>query len=92
MQEFGFSPVDVRTYKVQTGNILVIPENNTNTTPVQSQFIESRSMRSTDVNVGLTTVRARMGAGFYSDTFGPLPYSFGSVPPERYALIRLKVL
>jgi hypothetical protein len=30
-----------------------------------------------------------MGTGFYSSVFGPLPFAFGSVLPERYFLIRI---
>jgi hypothetical protein len=37
----------------------------------------------------LTTMSWRMGAGFYSSFFGPLPFAFGAVGPERYFLFRI---
>jgi hypothetical protein len=90
MQLFGFAPMDFKNYKIESGNIVVMPENNTNAPLVSPRIIASRSMQSFDVNVGVTTLRPKLGAGFYSDAYGPLPYAFGSVPPERYAVIRLK--
>jgi hypothetical protein len=89
MQRFGFVPVEFKAYDIQDGDLLVIPENNTNTQPMRSDLIASRSMYLLDVNVGVTTIRSSMGAGFYSDAYGPLPYAFGPVRPERYAFIRL---
>ncbi len=90
MQLFGFAPMDFKNYKIENGDIVVIPENNTNAPLASPRITASRSMQSFDVNVGVTTLRPKLGAGFYSDAYGPLPYAFGSVPPERYAVIRLK--
>jgi hypothetical protein len=37
------------------------------------------------------TSQIDIGAGFYSDVVGPLPYTFGSIPPEFvYILERAK--
>jgi hypothetical protein len=30
-----------------------------------------------------------LGAGFYASVWGPLPFAFGEVPPERYLIARL---
>ncbi len=38
----------------------------------------------------LTTMNQSCGAGFYSDDWGPLPYVFCRVPPERYVIMRMK--
>jgi len=29
------------------------------------------------------------GAGFHAHVFGPLPFAFGPVPPERYQILQL---
>ena len=34
-------------------------------------------------------MRRELGAGFYSSSWGPLPFALGYVPPERYLLLRL---
>jgi hypothetical protein len=35
----------------------------------------------------LSTMQKQMGAGFYSDVWGPLPFAFGFVPPEQYDFV-----
>jgi hypothetical protein len=32
----------------------------------------------------------RLGAGFYSDLYGPLPFAFGPAPPEVYRVYRVE--
>jgi hypothetical protein len=45
-----------------------------------------------DLNVKLQPLRwvavmqKKMGAGFYSDLWGPCPFLFGTVPPEQYEI------
>ena len=37
-----------------------------------------------------TTTSLELGAGFYSDLWGPLPYAIGRVKPELYYVIRIR--
>lgn len=90
MQAFGFQPFDVNSQTVRNGDLVVIPKNNTNTTPVFPQVIASSQTLQIDVNRGASTMSPSLGAGFYFDGWGPLPYAFGSVPPESYTLIKVK--
>jgi hypothetical protein len=30
-----------------------------------------------------------IGAGFFSDAWGPLPFAFGLVPPEQYRIVTI---
>ncbi len=90
MQSFGFKPVDVKTLEVEDGNVIVIPENSASTVLPPAEVVESQTLQSFELNRGVTTIGTYMGAGFYSDAFGPLPYSFGPVPQERYAFLRLR--
>jgi hypothetical protein len=91
MQLFGFAPLDFDTYEIQDGNLVVIPENSTNTRAMPPQIVASQSIYSIDVNLGVTTMGSAMGAGFYSDAEGPLPYAFGPAPPERYLFDQMKL-
>ena len=34
----------------------------------------------------LATMNMGVGAGFYADVFGPLPFAFGRVAPERFTV------
>jgi hypothetical protein len=37
----------------------------------------------------LATMNLQVGAGFYADVFGPLPFAFGRVPPERFTVYKV---
>jgi hypothetical protein len=89
MQQFGFNPVDTDTYEPKPGSLIVIPENNTNTFDVERQVIASRKVFQFKMKAGAATMQRPMGAGFYSAIWGPLPYAFGSVAPERYVVLEL---
>ncbi len=91
MQLFGFAPLDFDTYEIQDGNLIVIPENNTNTREMPPQIVASQTIYALDVNLEVTTMGTATGAGFYSDAEGPLPYAFGPIPPERYLFDRMKL-
>lgn len=88
MQSFGFQPVDLSSYDFETGNLVVLPENNSNVGGLPPEFIVSQQTFKIDMKSGAATIQSGMGAGFYSDFFGPLPYAFGSVPPESYVVVQ----
>lgn len=91
MERLGFRPLDFNSYPVRAGNLIVVPENTSNRYLIPPQIIGTQSSVGFDVNVGVTTTSAPLGAGFYTDVFGPVPYAFGSVPAERYTFVRLTV-
>jgi hypothetical protein len=37
----------------------------------------------------VATMNMHAYAGFYSDAFGPMPFVFGSAPPDQFELIML---
>ena len=39
----------------------------------------------------MATMNKGKGAGFHSSVWGPVPYQFGAVPTERYALVWVDV-
>lgn len=88
MQSFGFHPFDSDSYDYEGGNVLVLPENNSSVVGVPREFILSRQMLAFDVKAGVSTFQTTTGAGFYCDCWGPLPYAFGPVPPELYAVVQ----
>jgi hypothetical protein len=90
MERFGFHPVDFDSYRAERGRVVVIPENNSNLESIPPEFVESQSSFSFDMNTGVTTTSDSMGAGFYADVWGPLPFAFGRVPAELYTVVRLR--
>ncbi len=87
MQQHGAKPYDQKTNLSKPGEILIMPGNNSNLFEVPSDLITH--IIELPMARGVTTSRGTSGAGFYSSVWGPLPFSFGPVPPERYSFVRL---
>jgi Dolichyl-phosphate-mannose-protein mannosyltransferase len=88
MQLFGFRPFDSDTFDYERGDIVVIPENNADLMIVPREYIASSRIVQFETKTGAATVESQMGAGFYCYCWGPLPYAFGPVPSERYAVVQ----
>jgi len=91
MEAVGARPFDRVRLGMHPGDLMILPENNTNVIfalrgiPMTVlRVIELPSAR------GLTTVQPWIGAGFYSELLGPLPFAFGTVPPERYYVLMIE--
>jgi hypothetical protein len=87
MQEFGAQPYDQKTNRSKPGELLVMPDNNSNLFEVPGGLVTQ--VIEIPIRTGVTTSRGTSGAGFYSSVWGPLPFVFGPVPPERYSFIHL---
>jgi hypothetical protein len=87
MDKNGGTSYDVKLSSVRPGDKMVVPENNTNHFP---EIIEKGSplqvMEYTAARF-LTTMNYNAGAGYYSSSFGPLPYLIDRVPAERYHVL-----
>lgn len=93
LEEFGLRPIDVSSAESREAELIAQPENNTNTFVFAPESIASTEPFEIDVNLGISLFCRELGAGFYSSgTFGPLPFAFGRVPPERYTLYHLRMV
>jgi hypothetical protein len=86
MQAGGAQPVDVNTYHFHAGDLLVIPENNTHKFGMPPGATATRVVLGVKTISWMSTMSPPLGAGFYASVWGPLPFAFGPVPPERYNL------
>lgn len=68
---------------------MVLPQNNTRVVGVLPEAIASREWVEVDVPAVASTMHKKRGAGFYSSGYGPLPFTFGRAPQERYEVCRL---
>ncbi len=73
----------------QPGDLLANPVNNTNVESPPGSQIDSREELSIAGPRWITTFSREVGAGFYASVWGPLPFSFASVPPEKVTVYRL---
>ncbi len=88
MQQFGARALEPEADQCKFGDLVVIPRYNTSlfnfplkiTTP---EFVDF------PVHTRLATMNPDAGAGFYFSGWGPLPFVFGAVPPQTYAMARV---
>ena len=90
MQALSGRAVDVRDPKSLPGEIMIMPTNNTDVVFYGHEFFDSLQELEFPVCPWLATLDVRAGAGFYSGIWGPMPFVFGPVPAETYAIWRLK--
>jgi 4-amino-4-deoxy-L-arabinose transferase-like glycosyltransferase len=84
MESLGAKAVNMERPEFQTGDIVVIPENNANTFAFRAGVAPLVETVELPACRWLTTMSRNFSAGFYADVYGPIPFAFGSVPPERY--------
>jgi len=89
MESRGAHPVDFNDPQAHPGDFIVIPVNNIQLAAIAPQFIASSESFELPLRSGASTICRNLGAGFYSSYWGPLPYAFGPIPPERYVIVRL---
>ena len=82
MDALGAKAIDSHATQLYPGDIIVIPENNTNVSPAPEG--RTRLVETIEVPGGRWISTMRLGAGLYSDAFGLLPFTVGRVPAERY--------
>lgn len=87
MELSGARPVDYRKPAVGMEGIIVVPkETYTNILP-NPKFFTLEHEVVLQPFLWLTVMQRKLGAGFYSDLWGPCPFLFGTVPPERYDIL-----
>ena len=90
MESYGAKPVDAADFQCKSGDLIVVPENGSGLVPIDPRLLSGGGELQLPGATGATTSSWQLGAGFYSFYSGPLPFAFGVVPPERYALYILR--
>jgi hypothetical protein len=86
LEQLGGQALDRLNPAIRDGEILAVPLNNSNLQPPDSP----RNAFYVKGPRWLTDMNQFVGAGFYSSSFGPLPFVFGHVPPENILLYTWK--
>jgi hypothetical protein len=83
MMERGSRPWDFQVRRGAVGDRVAIPDNNCNfvcDTPWKTRELKRFTATACP---WLTTMHYAAGAGFYAESWGPLPFAFAVVPPEQ---------
>ena len=90
MEQWKAKPADQNARGIVSGNVVIIPLNNTNITILPAPAPTDRPEQLNFPQFPLATMSQETGAGFYSNVWGPLPWVFARIPPERYLVFRAK--
>jgi 4-amino-4-deoxy-L-arabinose transferase-like glycosyltransferase len=83
MQSFGAWPLDFNHSEIKSGDILIIPGQNSNVAAPDPQTTTLLEVYKTPLFPWFATWSSKVGASFYSTGGGPLPFAFGRIPPEK---------
>ncbi|MBN1382636.1 MAG: glycosyltransferase family 39 protein [Deltaproteobacteria bacterium] len=86
MEKLGGRPLDSKKMSLKAGDLVVVPRNNTNTFKLPPSSVELKLAYRFQPFRFAATMDRTLGAGFYSNIWGPLPFAFGKAPQERYDL------
>ena len=89
MERAGDQPSDFTNYRVATGDIVLIPANNTNTTPLSPNSAAPVREFRYPTGGSVATMNRSAGAGFYWDGRGALPYAIAVGADETYGAFRV---
>jgi hypothetical protein len=90
MEEAGAQAFDVVDTAWSTGDVLVLALENSNVTvPDRKLLSAARTAYFAQSALAATMCQAR-AAGFYAVVWGPMPFSLGTPPPQKYAVTILQ--
>jgi 4-amino-4-deoxy-L-arabinose transferase-like glycosyltransferase len=87
IEKLGGKAFDVNNPSMSSGDIMVIPGNNTNIYPQFPKAGMPIKVLQFPPARFVSTMNSTGGAGFYSQIWGPLPFAFGRVPDESYYIL-----
>ncbi len=86
----GFKAFDVERMELKPGNVLANADYNTLELPPDTNAVARTEFVYATGPRFLTTMDPPSGAGFYASIYGPLPFAFGPIPPERVRVYFIK--
>jgi hypothetical protein len=90
VEELGVAQFwDANQSRCRPGDRMIIPENNTNQVFPREWPLAQVARIGIPTVPWLTTLHGHLGAGFYTDCAGPLPFAFGKVPPDIYLVVQV---
>lgn len=90
MQSLGAHPYDWLHPQTRPGDVMVVPYGKVWPEDVTPKFHGSREDVDVLIRSHAAIISPELGAGFYYSYWSILPYAFGPVPPEKYAIVRLE--
>jgi hypothetical protein len=89
MEQLGGRALDTAHFSLAAGDLVVLPRNNSGVLQFPDEVTEPLMELEIPVFFAAATMCDPIGAGFFSDAWGPLPFAFGLVPPEQYRIVTI---
>ncbi|HET6960914.1 MAG TPA: glycosyltransferase family 39 protein [Terriglobia bacterium] len=89
MEGLGARAFDVLRSDPGPGALMVVPVNNSNLFWPKKETVRIVKILRLRACSWLSTMHPSVGAGFYSNSAGSLPFAFGRVPPEEYYVLSI---
>ncbi len=89
LQDRGAQPVDFLKSALNPGDIILVPSGNASNYKLPTEATKLVEVLELKPNSWLTTMDRSAGAGFHSDFWGPVPFAFGAIEPERFYVIKV---
>lgn len=89
LQESGLPPLDTSNATFRPGDFLLSPQNNVNVEQIPARYAGHVTRTGVPASRWLAVMSRALGAGYYSDLFGPLPFAFGRQQVDLYYAIIL---
>jgi 4-amino-4-deoxy-L-arabinose transferase-like glycosyltransferase len=90
MEQWKAKPVDWDQRGIISSDLLILALGNTNVSRTPPVPTTGPPEQVNYPQLLLATMSPEMRAGFYSSIWGPLPWVFARIPPERYLIFRVK--
>jgi hypothetical protein len=90
-EQQGMGAVDVVRTVAQAGDLLVLPATTSSNVfePTGNSVTLAGVVEVAPMLPWLATMNPYVGAGFYADYYGALPFAVGRVPTDQYAIMKL---
>jgi 4-amino-4-deoxy-L-arabinose transferase-like glycosyltransferase len=90
LEREGARAVDLEASALAPHDVVLVPTNNTNVVALPWERFEQVELLELQGQRLLATMSPQVGAGFYSSSWGPLPFAVGAVPSERYFVLEVR--
>ena len=90
MEKLGGKAIDLDNVRLQSNDAIIVPVGNSFLFTVPAGRASPWLTYDSPVPTWLATMSSDAGAGYYDVGFGPLPFIFSRVPPDRYLVFRVK--
>jgi len=90
MEAENHKALDLERPRPVYGDILISPVSNTNVYEISDELVVLDQTLEFMPFRWCATMKRPLGAGFYSDVWGPLPFAFGKAAPEKYRVFTVK--